>query len=477
MESDDQQYNDNINKLRSKPKHRSLQMLLSSIEDNICIHTELNISNIENMPVHKEETKDEDLNKHSGNIFDINSNTKNLTSEEIKERCIKALLVSTKEQNESYNQSEFEVISYVDDEKRLKDEDKNDFGLKERTKYQKLTHDQLKFLKNIINQSNLTTSQISKEYKVSPSQINKIKQMKDLKIAIGPHKRFVKLKKHDKKILANEIIKFNEINKYPYYASDITAYVNNQLRWDYTVQFVRSFMKNELNFTYKRIKSRPNNVNLDRLYWIRTLFSINFSQIMNLSTLLINIDETSIGRHTKVNYSWGLKGYPIEAKNIFITGSVSSWMAILSNGAWISMVTDSMFDSNRFALFLQHLFKWIEDNKNFGFSEVMVIMDNWSIHKSANVRTLLKKQKITIAFIPPYSPHLAPIEMYFGLFKKCLISNLGKQTINIQNKDNFNRVLESFKGVNSSTIKNIFGRFYKEIQNHLNVLHFKLKQL
>ena len=236
-------------------------------------------------------------------------------------------------------------------------------------------------------------------------------------------------------------------------------------------------MKNELNFTYKRIKSRPKNVNLDRLYRIRTLFSINFSQIMNLSTLHINIDETSIGRHTKVNYSWGLKGYPIEAKNIFITGSVSSWMAILSNGAWISMVTDSMFDSNRFALFLQYLLKWIEDNKNFGFSKVMVIMDNWSIHKISNVRTLLKKQKITIAFIPPYSPHLAPIEMYFGLFKKCLISNLGKQTINIQNKDNFNRVLESFKGVNSSTIKNIFGRFYKEIQNHLNFLHFKLKQL
>ena len=70
--------------------------------------------------------------------------------------------------------------------------------------------------------------------------------MKDLKIANGPHKRFVKLKKSDKKILANEIIKFNEINRYPYYASDITAYINNQLRWDYTVQFVRSFIKMNL---------------------------------------------------------------------------------------------------------------------------------------------------------------------------------------------------------------------------------------
>ena len=45
----------------------------------------------------------------------------------------------------------------------------------------------------------------------------------------------------------------------------------------------------------------------------------------------------------------------------------------------------------------------------------MIIMDNRSIHKIVNIKALLKKQKITTVFMPPYSPHLAQIKMYFGL--------------------------------------------------------------
>ena len=123
------------------------------------------------------------------------------------------------------------------------------------------------------------------------------------KITKCPCKRFEKQKKIDKKILANEIIKFNEAIRNPCYASNITTYVGNQLRCNYTVQLVRNFMKCEFNFTYKRIKSRANNVDLERFDWIRILFLIKFSQMINLSALLINIDDTSIGRYSKINYS------------------------------------------------------------------------------------------------------------------------------------------------------------------------------
>ena len=75
--------------------------------------------------------------------------------------------------------------------------------------------------------------------------------------------------------------------------------------------------------SYKSVNPHPRFVDFDRLNWMRILFSIKFSQLMSHSTLLINIDEISIGRNTKVNYSWGLKGYPIEAKNISIIGSIS----------------------------------------------------------------------------------------------------------------------------------------------------------
>ena len=196
----------------------------------------------------------------------------------------------------------------------------------------------------------------------------------------GPKKKFIKLSKMNKKMLTNEILKFIESNNNTFYATEITDFVNRKLNWNYSAQFVKNFMKNELIFSYKKVNSRPKSVDFDRLNWLRTLFSIKFSQLMSQSTLLINIDETSIGRNTKVNYSWWLRGYPIEAKNIFITSSVSFWMALLSNGSWISMFIDSRFNNDKFALFIQHLIKWLETNNNFGFNEVIIIMDNWSIH-------------------------------------------------------------------------------------------------
>ena len=97
---------------------------------------------------------------------------------------------------------------------------------------------------------------------------------------------------------------------------------------------------------------------------------------MSRLTFLFNIDETSTGRKTKVNYSWGLKGYPIEAKNIFNINLVSFLMALLSSRVWITMLRDSTFNSSKFSLFIQHLIKWFKINSNFGFNEAIIIMDN-----------------------------------------------------------------------------------------------------
>ena len=133
------------------------------------------------------------------------------------------------------------------------------------------------------------------------------------------------------------------------------------------------------------------------------------------------------------------------------------------------MFIDSTYYSDKFSLFIQHLIKWLETNNNFEFNEVIIIMDNWSIHKCANIKTLLKVSKITILYIPPYSPHLAPIEIYFGLFKKKLLSNSSKQMIKINSKDNYSKILDSFRGIKTLTIKIIFWRHYKVIQNHLRL--------
>ena len=73
-------------------------------------------------------------------------------------------------------------------------------------------------------------------------------------------------------------------------------------------------MKIELNLTYKRVKTRPNNVDFNKINASRQLFAIKISKLIKISSLVINIDETSINRHIKSSYSWSKKGKANEAK-------------------------------------------------------------------------------------------------------------------------------------------------------------------
>ncbi len=52
----------------------------------------------------------------------------------------------------------------------------------------------------------------------------------------------------------------------------------------------------------------------------------------------------------------------------------------------------------------------------------VVILDNLSSHKSAKARMLIESRGARLAFLPPYSPDLNPIEMVFSKIKQLLRS-------------------------------------------------------
>ena len=182
------------------------------------------------------------------------------------------------------------------------------------------------------------------------------------------------------------------------------------------------------------------------------MFSIKFSQLVDSNTLIINIDEFSIRRNTKQNYSWGIRDHPKEAKVISIKGSISQWKALFSNGNWLSMITSKTFNSECFLLFLKHLIKMIHDNNNYGFNKIILIMNNWFIHKWNKVKTLLKEVNLIVFFIPTYSPHLAPIKMFFMLLKKRIWINLKNEMFKFSDKAHFIKILDFYKEINKLTI-------------------------
>lgn len=57
----------------------------------------------------------------------------------------------------------------------------------------------------------------------------------------------------------------------------------------------------------------------------------------------------------------------------------------------------------------------------------VVVLDNLSSHKSERARKLIESRGATMAFLPPYSPDLNPIEMVFAKIKQ-LLRSLGCRT-------------------------------------------------
>ena len=141
-------------------------------------------------------------------------------------------------------------------------------------------------------------------------------------------------------------------------------------------------MKQKLNYSYKRIKTRENNINLDRIKSIRSLYATKLKKTITSSTPIINIDESSLNRHIKYNYGWSLKGVTWKTKKWSFSNSDRLWLAIYSNVAWISLISNETINSFNFMLFLDHLHSCLKSFNNFGYYEVLLIFDNWSYHKS-----------------------------------------------------------------------------------------------
>ena len=79
-------------------------------------------------------------------------------------------------------------------------------------------------------------------------------------------------------------------------------------------------------------------------------------------------------------------------------------MFIWSNGTWFIQLTNQTTDSNKFKLFFDNLNEWIITNESFQKQEVLIVQDNWSIHKSKEVMQKLKQISNKITYLPAYTP-------------------------------------------------------------------------
>ena len=118
---------------------------------------------------------------------------------------------------------------------------------------------------------------------------------------------------------------------------------------------IRIILKKKLGWSFKRCSPRPLSIDYEVLKLKKMLFSIKIWRAINVHTILINIDESSISKSTKTNYSWGSKGIPLNFSTLKIRGSISLITAIFLNGISVTGIRKGTINSEVVIEFVKNL--------------------------------------------------------------------------------------------------------------------------
>ena len=136
---------------------------------------------------------------------------------------------------------------------------------------------------------------------------------------------------------------------------------------------------------------------------------------------LVYIDESGIEMNVCKERGWGKKGKRLVAKK---SGKYYERTNIIAgyvgNKAIAPLVFNGTCNTKLFETWVeQFLIKELKPGQ-------VVIMDNASFHKSQKTKDLIESVNCKIIFLPPYSPHLNPMEKFWANMKRWVRSNIDR---------------------------------------------------
>jgi transposase len=181
-----------------------------------------------------------------------------------------------------------------------------------------------------------------------------------------------------------------------------------------SISSVCRLLRHDLNYTRKVLTKRAREASRNEIqnYYAR------LAPFYCCPEQLVFVDETSKdGRSSFRKYAYSKKGTPAivrlpntRGKRVsilasFTTYGFSSWY--ISTGTYDRLAFHNAFREK----ILPTLNPW-------PFPRSMLVMDNAKIHMYPELETMVNSAGAILFYLPPYCPHLNPIEMGFGQFKK-----------------------------------------------------------
>ena len=120
--------------------------------------------------------------------------------------------------------------------------------------------------------------------------------------------------------------------------------------------------------------------------------------------------------------------------------------------------------------FIQTLMKWIVYDLCIDTSNVVLMMDNWSIHKTKKIISYLEDTGWITVYIPAYTTTFAPVELVFHTLKTYVCKQCKDFSIELAGAWGQRSIKEVLGSIGKDQIKYSFLHSFVEIHNSLSSL-------
>lgn len=206
------------------------------------------------------------------------------------------------------------------------------------------------------------------------------------------------------------------------YVKDIVAYVQATWGVSYTVAGLRNWLRRN-GFTYKKPSLVPGKANeQQQKEWI--LKYEELKKILPEKETICFMDGVHPTHNVQLAYGWIKKGVRKELPS-------NCGRARLNLSGIVDMIShkvviqeDKMLNAESTMRFFQRIEEAYPDKE-----KIHLFCDNAKYYKNKQVQDYLKRSKIQLHFLPPYSPNLNPIERLWKLMKERVIYNVYYESI------------------------------------------------
>ena len=93
---------------------------------------------------------------------------------------------------------------------------------------------------------------------------------------------------------------------------------------------------------------------------------------------------------------------------------------------------------------------------------VILTLNNASVHTSIRTRNLMSRLNIKASYLPPYSPKLAPVELFFNIIKSKLCSNSSTKIIDFWKDSGLKWIFEVLKEITEYQLMHLWMKTISE---------------